>query len=194
MGRARRRAQGLGDDQKCAGRFTPKLPPSEAKVDDAKLIYAAWLAGCIDGLAAASDVEINLMTCEFVHRCARALRKLKILEDDFAARSDFAECFGAEASREVQCAEIQTSEMRNSVGAWACGATSRCGPRRRRSQSQKRASLMASTSGAAGLLSSSWVSAALKRDGSGASWGRVLQEDAGCAVVSGRIDSRSAAV
>ena len=40
-------------------------------------------------------------------------RKLKILEDDFTARSDFAECFGAEASREVQCAEIQTSEMRH---------------------------------------------------------------------------------
>ena len=60
--------KGWATTKRCAGRFTPKLPPSEAKVDDAKLSYAAWLAGCIDGLAAASDVEINLMTCESVHK------------------------------------------------------------------------------------------------------------------------------
>ena len=124
--------------------------------------------------------------CEFVVRS----RKLKILEDDFTARSDFAECFGAEASREVQCAEIQTSEMRKlrrcvglrcDVALWAAPPPI---------TKSERLSLMASTSGAAGLLNTSWVSAALKRDGSGASWGRVLQEDAGTAVVSGRIDSR----
>ena len=66
--------KGWATTKRCAGRFTPKLPPSEAKADDAKLSYAAWLAGCIDGLAAASDVEINLMTCS-VHKsnCRDAL-------------------------------------------------------------------------------------------------------------------------
>ena len=41
--------KGWATTKRCAGRFTPKLPPTELNADDAKLSYAAWLAGCIDG-------------------------------------------------------------------------------------------------------------------------------------------------
>ena len=108
------------------------------------------------------------MTCEFVVRS----RKLKIsLEDDFL-RSDFAECFGAEASREVQCAEIQTSEMRKLRRCVGLRCDALYG---RRTPPISKSERLTVASPAPPDCSSSWVSAALKRDGSGASWGRVLQ-------------------
>ena len=71
-----------------AGRFSPRAaPPKQA--DEAGGDYCTWLSRSIDGLAARSQVEVDLHTCECVVRS----QKLQILEDDFVARDvyeDFA--------------------------------------------------------------------------------------------------------
>ena len=161
--------------------------------------YAAWLAGCIDGLAAASDVEINLMTCESVHTQIVATfdaDSLVVHRCEFVVSRGSSKSSRTTSRRQVglrrvlwrrgvargQCAEIQTSEMRKLRGAWAAVWTSEWA-RRRRSPSPRRVAHGVDVGRGLDYLVVVG-SAALKRDGSGASWGRVLQEDAGCAVVS----------
>lgn len=168
------------------GRFSPKVPVA-ARDDDPATSYGEWIGAEINRLAGASDVEINVLTCEFVVRS----EKLKLLEDEFTARSDFAECFGDAAGREVQCAEIQSSAMRRlrrcvglrcDVALWAPAPAT---------TSSESAALVAATT-SSGLTRSSWIASVIALDGSGASWGSVVSETAGSCVLAGRLDKTRA--